>query len=224
MHSRGQILEHIFYNSLVPLYRQGGKTPAIVSSIADSRYDWQSKPSLYHDYLLLFNRDCICHLHYIKENVSVVSVLATNWVFIKWLLWGHRFIFIFLYVGGEMSSFYYLWIKIVIYLMVNIGFVSSERFSFPAQCSLRNRGLIYQGSQISPALDHNTKAWKVFGLSEVEKPRVRGKPCLVRLSTSKSLQLSKRAVPITVRHSWQGQLICYAVSALFRQTHGMCQG
>lgn len=52
--------------------------------------------------------------------------------------------------------------------------------------------------------------------------RARGEACLV--STSKSLQLSTSAVSITVRRSWQGQLICYAVCALFRQTHRMCQG
>lgn len=49
-----------------------------------------------------------------------------------------------------------------------------------------------------------------------------GGACLV--STSKSLQLSTSAVSITARRSWQGQLICYAVCALFRQTHRMCQG
>lgn len=50
----------------------------------------------------------------------------------------------------------------------------------------------------------------------------RGEACLV--STSKSLQLSTSTVSITVKRSWQGQPICYAVCALFRQTHRMCQG
>lgn len=49
-----------------------------------------------------------------------------------------------------------------------------------------------------------------------------GEACLV--STSKSLQLSTSAVSITARRGWQGQPICYAACALFRQTHRMCQG
>lgn len=89
-------------------------------------------------------------------------------------------------------------------------------FSSPALTEKR-RSYPSGFTKISAALDHSMKELKALprNLCEV------GEPCLV--STGKSLQLSKSAASIIVRHSWQGQLICYAVCALFRQTHGMCQ-
>lgn len=76
----------------------------------------------------------------------------------------------FFNVGGEIRVKFLLSTNQVLFISCFMFFfVCSECFSFPAQCSQRNEVLIHQRSQISPALDHNMKDWRVSRLSEVEK-------------------------------------------------------
>lgn len=145
------------------------------------------RPSLKHDYLISVSLCClmsfylsllyrasigqfvICTVKKSSFILSIVSMFASNRAFMKCLLRGHRIALTWVVFLSCGSNFCHLQIKTVVYFTVHVCFVCSDCLSFPSQCSPRNRDLIHHGSQISAALDHNMKDWRVCRLSEVEK-------------------------------------------------------
>lgn len=218
-----QILDFIFYNYLVPLYWQGrGKNNrGCLFNHLPNRH----KPSLYHDNLLCSTGVCIrlFVMCTVKKKPNIIYRFSACFKLSLYKVAASRpRAFIFMWVVKRTSSFYYLKIKngCLLHGSCLLCFQRELQFSSPV--------LTEEWRSYPSGFTNISCTWsqheRLKGLQAQwgRETCVRGKPCLV--STSKSLQLSKRAVSIIVRHSWQGQLICYAVCALFRQTHGMCQG